>query len=64
MGAIERGGYRFEPEFSVIEQNGAIHVYNNGEFIDEVTFSFNGKFPELPQIEKLVDEYCEQHGIL
>ena len=38
MGAIERNGYRFEPEFSVIEQNGAIHVYNKGKFIEEVQF--------------------------
>ncbi|MBD8004724.1 YbxH family protein [Bacillus norwichensis] len=60
MGAIERDGYRFEPEYSVIEQNGAIHVYHEGEFIEELPFSFSGKQPELEQIEKLVDEYCEQ----
>ncbi|WP_186312796.1 DUF5370 family protein, partial [Bacillus pumilus] len=27
MGAIERNGYTFEPEYSVTRQNGAIHVY-------------------------------------
>ncbi|MDF2910779.1 MAG: hypothetical protein K0Q56_1660 [Sporolactobacillus laevolacticus] len=27
MGAIERSGYRFVPEYSVIQQSGAIHVY-------------------------------------
>ncbi|MFS0636546.1 YbxH family protein [Mesobacillus foraminis] len=63
MGAVERNGFRFEPEYSIINQNGAIHVYKNGDFIEEITFSFSGKFPELDQIERLVDEYCEQQGI-
>jgi hypothetical protein len=63
MGAVERSGYRFEPEFSVINQNGAIHVYNKGEFVEELQFSFSGKFPELDQIEQLINEYCEQRGI-
>ena len=56
-------GYRFEPEYSVIEQNGAIHVYEKGEFVEEVKFSFSGKYPEFDQIELLVDEYCEKRGI-
>lgn len=60
MGAVERNGYRFEPEYSVIKQNGAIHVYNNGEFIEEIKFSFSGKFPEHDQIEQLIDRYCDQ----
>lgn len=63
MGAIERNGYRFEPEYSVIEQNGAIHVYNKETFVEEVKFSFSGKYPELDQIEQLVDEYCKERGI-
>lgn len=63
MGAIERNGFIFEPEFSVIEQNGAIHVYHEGKFIEELKFSFSGEFPQLDQIEGLVDEYCEQRGI-
>jgi hypothetical protein len=63
MGAIERSGYRFEPEYSVIEQNGAIHVYKNGQYVDEVKFSFSGKYPELDQIEELVNQYCKQRGI-
>ncbi len=63
MGAIERKGYIFEPEYSVIGQNGAIHVYYNGAFVDEVTFTFTGKFPDHDQIEQLVDEYCEKKGI-
>ncbi|PLS00978.1 YbxH family protein [Neobacillus cucumis] len=63
MGAIERGGYRFVPEFSVIQQNGAIHVYNRENFIEEIKFQFSGKFPEIDKIEELVDEYCNQHNI-
>ena len=46
MGAIERNGFRFVPEFSVSHQNGAIHVYNNKErFIEEIKFEFSGDFP-------------------
>ena len=63
MGAIERSGYIFEPEYSVIEQNGAIHVFREGEFVEEVKFTFHGKYPELDQIEQLVDDYCERKGI-
>ena len=63
MGAVERNGYQFEPEYSVIEQNGAIHVYNQGEFIEEIKFDFTGKFPEMDQIEQLIADYCEQRGI-
>lgn len=63
MGAIERNGYTFDPEYSVIEQNGAIHVYHEGKFIEELKFSFTGKFPELDQIEELVNGYCDQRGI-
>lgn len=63
MGAIERSDYRFEPEFSVISQNGAIHVYHNGEFIEEVPFDFSGDFPDHDEIEKLVDEYCKKRNI-
>lgn len=63
MGAIERNGYRFVPEFSIIQQNGAVHVYNKDQFIEEIQFRFSGKFPELDQIEDLVDQYCNQHNI-
>lgn len=63
MGAIERNGYVFEPEYSVIEQNGAIHVYHEGELIEEVRFAFSGKYPELDQIEQLIDDYCKRKGI-
>jgi hypothetical protein len=63
MGAIERNGYRFVPEYSVIAQNGAIHVYNQEHFIEEIKFEFAGKFPELNQLEELVDRYCHKHNI-
>ena len=63
MGAIERSGYRFVPEFSVIQQNGAIHVYHQENFIEEIKFQFSGKFPELDQIEDLVDQYCNEHQL-
>ncbi|WP_264739224.1 YbxH family protein [Cytobacillus firmus] len=63
MGAIERNGYRFEPEFSVISQNGAIHVFHNGKFVEELTFEFSGKFPENDQIEKMVAQYCNRRGL-
>lgn len=63
MGAVERNSFRFVPEYSVISQNGAIHVYKKGEFVEEIKFSFHGKFPELDQIEDLIDDYCEQKEI-
>ncbi|RXI95526.1 hypothetical protein DS745_24035 [Anaerobacillus alkaliphilus] len=63
MGAIDRNGYRFEPEFSVINQKGAIHVSKNGKFVEEIKFEFHGEFPELNKIEELVDTYCEEHNI-
>ncbi|HZG73004.1 MAG TPA: YbxH family protein [Chondromyces sp.] len=63
MGAIERNGYRFEPEFSVISQKGAIHVYREGEFVEEITFEFSGDFADHDQIEELVNHYCAQQHI-
>ena len=63
MGAIERNGYRFVPEYSVIQQNGAIHVYNAQDFIEEIKFQFQGKYPEFDHIQELVDEYCDKHNI-
>jgi hypothetical protein len=63
MGAIERSGYRFVPEFSVIAQNGAIHVYNREQFIEEIKFQFSGKYPEFDQIEEIVDDYCTKHSL-
>lgn len=63
MGAIERNGYQFVPEFSVILQNGAVHVYHHDQFIDEIHFKFDGKYPEIDQIEELVNHYCIKHNI-
>lgn len=63
MGAIDRSGYRFEPEFSVINQSGAIHVYHDGKFVEEIKFEFSGEFPEYNEIEKVVEQYCEVNGI-
>ncbi|HYK75218.1 MAG TPA: YbxH family protein [Pseudoneobacillus sp.] len=63
MGAVERNGYIFEPEFSVINQKGAIHVYHNGSFVEEIQFNFAGNYPEIDFIEELVDGYCLKHQI-
>lgn len=63
MGAIERNGWTFETEFSVIQQKGAIHVYHHGNFKEEITFDFHGTFPSHGEIEKMVDIYCESHQI-
>ncbi|WP_077617637.1 DUF5370 family protein [Bacillus sinesaloumensis] len=61
MGAIDRDGFRFETEFSVINQKGAIHVYRDGEFIQELPFTFTGEQPEPAIIEGLVDSYFEKN---
>lgn len=60
MGAIDQGGFRFEPEYSVINQNGAIHVYQEGDFIKEIKFTFRGEQPEASQIEELINEFIEE----
>jgi hypothetical protein len=63
MGAVERNGYVFEPEFSLINQKGAIHVYHNGSFVEEIQFNFAGDFPELKFIEEIINGYCNNHNI-
>ncbi|WP_079509058.1 YbxH family protein [Mesobacillus jeotgali] len=63
MGAIERSGFIFEPEYSVINQNGAIHVYHQGKLVEELKFSFDGDAPDPSFTERLIDHYCEKHGI-
>jgi hypothetical protein len=60
MGAIERNGYIFEPEYSVTYQKGAIHVYCNGEFVEEIPFTFTGTKPSDEQIESLINEYFQK----
>ncbi|AMX84217.1 hypothetical protein GS3922_11395 [Geobacillus subterraneus] len=62
MGAIEHEGYRFEIEYSVLLQKGALHVYRDGELIEEIVFPFHGQKPDERQIEALVSEYVEQHA--
>ncbi|MED2942875.1 YbxH family protein [Bacillus swezeyi] len=63
MGAIERNGYTFEPEYSVTRQNGAIHVYRRGQFVEEIPFEFYGEIPEHDLIEELVNHYCYKNKI-
>ncbi|MDA7028351.1 YbxH family protein [Bacillus sp. CLL-7-23] len=63
MGAIERNGYTFEPEYSVTRRNGAIHVYRRGQFVEEIRFDFEGEFPEHDLIEELVNHYCYENKI-
>lgn len=63
MGAVERNGYVFEPEFSVINQKGAIHVYHHGKFIEEIQFNFKGEYPEIDFLENIIDKYCVRHNI-
>ena len=61
MGAIEQGGYRFEVEYSVLLQRGGLHVYKDGEFIQEIEFSFEGENPNPEQLESLVNSFLETH---
>ena len=61
MGAIDREGYRFETEYSVINQKGAIHVYRDGEFMKELLFTFSGEQPDPSLIEDVVDEFFQSH---
>lgn len=60
MGAIDRDGHRFETEYSVINQKGAIHVYHEGEFVKELPFTFKGEQPEPALIEEVVNTYFER----
>ncbi|MRG87291.1 DUF5370 family protein [Salinibacillus xinjiangensis] len=61
MGAIEQGGFRFDIEYGVSIQKGAIHVYKEGEFIEELTFDFEGEKPDEGKIEDLVNDYVVNH---
>ncbi|MCH1623975.1 YbxH family protein [Fredinandcohnia quinoae] len=60
MGAIDQNGYRFEPEYSVVSQKGAIHVYQKGDFVKEIPFTFTGEQPHPDQIENLVNNFFEE----
>ncbi|MCF6410819.1 DUF5370 family protein [Pseudalkalibacillus salsuginis] len=59
MGAIQRGDYTFEIEYSVSHQNGAVHVYENGKFKQELPFDFIGDKPDENEIEKIIDQYYD-----
>lgn len=59
MGAIQKNGYTFDVEYSVMLQRGAIHVYQNGEFLHEMPFSFQGQDPDPEEIERLVDTFLD-----
>ncbi|WP_456275736.1 DUF5370 family protein [Bacillus sp. AK128] len=57
MGAIERAGYLFETEYSVMLQKGALHVYKDGNFVKELDFNFSGQQPEARAIEDLIEDF-------
>ena len=59
MGAIQKDGYTFGVEYSVMLQKGAVHVYKDGSFIKELPFEFSGKDPNPEQIEAVVDSFLE-----
>ncbi|WP_221567402.1 DUF5370 family protein [Alkalihalobacillus sp. TS-13] len=59
MGAIQRGTYTFEIEYSVSHQNGAVHVYEDGTFKQELPFEFIGEKPDEAKIEKMIDQYYD-----
>jgi adenine deaminase len=61
MGAIDRDGFRFEVEYSVIQQKGALHVYTNGNFIKEIPFPYDGEMPSSESVEALIDQFIEEN---
>ncbi|WLR51397.1 DUF5370 family protein [Bacillus tianshenii] len=61
MGAYEREGYQFEVEFSQVQQKGAMHVYKNGEYKQELPFYFQGHFPNNDQMEELIEQYLSSN---
>ncbi|WP_066174156.1 DUF5370 family protein [Bacillus marinisedimentorum] len=63
MGAIERNGFRFEVEYSVMQQRGAVHVTNttDGSFVREISFSmYMQQSPTGDQIDGLIDGFLEE----
>ncbi|TLS38971.1 DUF5370 family protein [Pseudalkalibacillus caeni] len=61
MGAIEREGYIFEIEHDTIHRTGALHIYCNGDFVDEITFDYTGNEPNEEKLEELIDDYLKKH---
>jgi hypothetical protein len=62
LGAIQKNGYTFGVEYSVMLQKGAVHVYRDGQFIKELPFAFSGRDPDPAQIEAVVDRFLETEG--
>ncbi|TCT22379.1 hypothetical protein EDD68_10925 [Melghiribacillus thermohalophilus] len=62
MGAIQQDGYTFEMEYSVSYQRGALHVYKDGKFLEEVTFRFSGEKPDEGKIEEMIMNYINGHS--
>ncbi|WP_429890436.1 DUF5370 family protein [Heyndrickxia faecalis] len=62
MGAIKHNGYTFEPEFSVVSQTGAIHVYHGEKFIEEIRFEFNGDYQKAPFDHSLMTRFGPRLG--
>lgn len=59
MGAIARDGYVFELESNTINQTGAIHIYRDGHFIKEITYSYEGNQPSQEKIEETIDHFLD-----
>ncbi|GGE48740.1 hypothetical protein GCM10011391_29460 [Pullulanibacillus camelliae] len=57
MGAIQRDGYTFDVEYSVVLQRAALHVYQDGTFIKEVPFAFSGQAPTQDDIDKSIEAF-------
>lgn len=62
LGAIQKNGYTFGVEYSVMLQKCAIHVYKDGEFIKELSFDFSGQDPDPEEIEAVVDSFLENQA--
>ncbi len=59
MGAIQKNGFTFDIEYSEMLQKGAVHVFQNGEFVHEMPFTFQGQDPDPQEIERLVDTFFD-----
>ncbi|WP_439951307.1 DUF5370 family protein [Caenibacillus caldisaponilyticus] len=62
MGAIQRNGYTFDVEYSVMLQKGAVHVYKDGRFIKEMPFAFRGNEPDPQLVEAVVAAFFDGGG--
>lgn len=59
MGAIQKNGYTFDVEYSVMLQKGAVHVYRDGAFLKEMPFEFAGQDPDPEKIEAVIDSFLQ-----